>query len=104
MLEEVSWEMDGSPRIGGGGVAFQGSVDAFLPVSRGGWEGLLLGAAAAHQGRGGVVLGGNQNWEVAMATTPDTSKQEMPLYLLCLDEAQRGPGRPSSATAPAFLT
>lgn len=96
--------MDGSPRIGGGGVAFQGSVDAFLPVSRGGWEGLLLGAAAAHQGRGGVVLGGNQNWEVAMATTPDTSKQEMPLYLLCLDEAQRGPGRPSSATAPAFLT
>lgn len=50
------------------------------------------------------MLGGNQNREVAMATIPDAPKQEMPFYLLCLDEAQREPVRQRSAAAPALLT
>lgn len=79
-------------------------MDAFTSLSRGGQGGLQLRATAANQGQGVLVLGGNQNREVAMATIPDAPKQEMPFYLLCLDEAQREPVRQRSAAAPALLT
>lgn len=39
----------------------------------------------------GLVLGGNENRGLAMAIFPNTPKQEMPLYLLCLDQAQKWP-------------
>ena len=87
--------MEGSPRIRDGGVPFQRALDAFALKSRGGRGGAVVQLCSCQSRKGvGLGLDGIQNRQVAMATFPDTPKQEMPLCLPCLG---RGPERAGGA-------
>lgn len=96
--------MGGAPRIKGGGVALLRVLDTFVPKSRRGVRGGAAAQLCSCQSRKWAGLGLDWNRPVAMATIPDIRKQEMTLYLLCLQGGQRGQVGPRSATAPTILT